>query len=263
MIGAAWYCRIAGRSGSARSSKASPAPAWRLWRASPALAAGGRRALEFSIARQAAAPVPLSSSVIAILKVPSTITTTLAPTSSERILRGDGRRLLVAAALAVAPALDLGRRLGLGGSLGGGAGGLAHWRAAAAAACAARRAAAMKLDDADRVLAAWRRDLADGVFGSGDPLRRRSHPRGRPCARLERMIRRQIRRDRSARGRRSVRLEDFADRARARWRRLQGRLRRHGIRAARRRNAACDRSRDSAVPASAAAPIAYRAGAEL
>ena len=30
--------------------------------------------------------VSLSSSVIAILKVPSTITTTLAPTSSERIL---------------------------------------------------------------------------------------------------------------------------------------------------------------------------------
>ena len=30
--------------------------------------------------------LPLSSSVIAILKVPSTITTTLAPTSSERIL---------------------------------------------------------------------------------------------------------------------------------------------------------------------------------
>ena len=40
-------------------------------------------------------------------------------------------------------------------------------------------------------------------------------PRGRPGARLERMIRRQFRLDRDAR-RRGVRLEDFADRARRR-----------------------------------------------
>src|SRR3984957_14477753 len=45
----------------------------------------GWGSLGFSIAGICGA-VPLSSSVIAILKVPSTITTTLAPTSSERIL---------------------------------------------------------------------------------------------------------------------------------------------------------------------------------
>jgi hypothetical protein len=47
--------------------------------------AGGAGSLEFSTAGNCGA-LPLSSSVIAILKVPSTITTTLAPTSSERIL---------------------------------------------------------------------------------------------------------------------------------------------------------------------------------
>ena len=47
--------------------------------------AAGCCSLEFSIAGIGGA-VPPSSSVIAILKVPSTITTTLAPTSSERIL---------------------------------------------------------------------------------------------------------------------------------------------------------------------------------
>src|SRR5580692_10232579 len=47
--------------------------------------AGGDGSLESSIGG-AGGGLPLSSSVIAILKVPSTITTTLAPTSSERIL---------------------------------------------------------------------------------------------------------------------------------------------------------------------------------
>src|ERR1700722_17399733 len=45
----------------------------------------GCGSLGFSIAGSCGA-LPLSSSVIAILKLPSTITTTLAPTSSERIL---------------------------------------------------------------------------------------------------------------------------------------------------------------------------------
>ena len=47
--------------------------------------AGAAGSAEFSIAGISGA-LPVSSSVIAILKVPSTITTTLAPTSSERIL---------------------------------------------------------------------------------------------------------------------------------------------------------------------------------
>src|SRR3954453_7547822 len=47
--------------------------------------AGPAGSLEFSIGGICGA-LPVSSSVIAILKVPSTITTTLAPTSSERIL---------------------------------------------------------------------------------------------------------------------------------------------------------------------------------
>src|ERR1700730_18067954 len=72
----------------------------------------------------------MSSSVIAILKEPSTITTTLAPTSSDRILE-----VMVDGSLALSPAgalSDLRPALSLGG--------------AAAAAWAARRAAAMKLD---------------------------------------------------------------------------------------------------------------------
>ena len=74
--------------------------------------------------------VPVSSRVIAILKVPSTITTTLAPTSSERIFEvmfEDALSpLALSAALAPRPLPSC------------------CW---AAAACAARRAAAMKLDD--------------------------------------------------------------------------------------------------------------------
>src|SRR6202163_3135474 len=50
-----------------------------------ALSSAGGGSLEFSIGGNCGA-LPPSSSVIAILKVPSTITTTLAPTSSERIL---------------------------------------------------------------------------------------------------------------------------------------------------------------------------------
>src|SRR3954465_9062212 len=87
--------------------------------------------------------LPVSSSVIAILNVPSTITTTLAPTSSERILEDmvDGilsPALSLTAALALSPPLFFGAALERPAFSGGGA---------AAAACAARRAAAMKLDE--------------------------------------------------------------------------------------------------------------------
>ena len=102
--------------------------------------AAGVCSIELSIAGIGGA-VSLSSSVIAILKVPSTITTTLAPTSSERILEVMVEGSLFGSLLAsllealALPAVDLnGPRPGL--SAGG----------AAAAACAARRAAAMKLE---------------------------------------------------------------------------------------------------------------------
>ena len=76
----------------------------------------------------------------------------------------------------------------------------------AAAAWAARRAAAMKLDvltgSFGPVL------ISPSAFlGSSDPLRRRGHPRARPGAGLERMIRRQFRLDRGAR--RGVRHRGF------------------------------------------------------
>src|SRR5882757_4819452 len=73
--------------------------------------------------------LPPLSSVIAIWKVPSTITTTLAPTSSARILE-----VIPDGSLALLPvgALNELRALSAGG--------------AAAAAWAARRAAAMKLE---------------------------------------------------------------------------------------------------------------------
>src|SRR5882757_2779359 len=90
--------------------------------------------------------LPMSSSVIAILKVPSTITTTLTPTSSERIFDVMVERswpapfastLGFALSLALPPtaslALNAVRAVLSSGAL-------------AAAACAARRAAAMKLD---------------------------------------------------------------------------------------------------------------------
>jgi hypothetical protein len=91
--------------------------------------AGAGASVELS-APGIAGGAPVSSSVIAILNVPSTITTTLAPTSKERIFEVMFEVALAwsagFAAFGVRPALS-----------GGGA---------AAAACAARRAAAMKLD---------------------------------------------------------------------------------------------------------------------
>src|SRR5258707_685483 len=92
--------------------------------------AGGEASPEISAGICGAGPE--SSSVIAILKVPSTITTTLAPTSSERIFE-----VMVDDPLAASPAglLSGAARLVLLS--------LAGW---AAAACAARRAAAIKLD---------------------------------------------------------------------------------------------------------------------
>src|SRR5260370_13451598 len=71
--------------------------------------------------------MPPSSSGSAVLNEPSTMTTTLAPTSSERILE-----VMVDDTLALPPAVFL---TGLRAAL-----------SAAAAAWAARRAAAMKLD---------------------------------------------------------------------------------------------------------------------
>src|SRR3954452_7271030 len=85
--------------------------------------------------------LPVSSSVIAILNVPSTITTTLAPTSSERILEDMVEAFLSSALsppLTLSPALVLAFTAERPAFSGGGA---------AAAACAARRAAAMKLDE--------------------------------------------------------------------------------------------------------------------
>jgi hypothetical protein len=104
---------------------------------SRALGRRGRIA-EVSIAGSRGA-LPLSSSVIAILKVPSTITTTLAPTSSERIFE-----VMVEASLR-RPCLVDGGDLGASRRLAA-ASRPSRWRCAAAA-CAARRAAAMKLDE--------------------------------------------------------------------------------------------------------------------
>ncbi len=70
----------------------------------------GGGSLEFSMAGGGGG-LPPSSSVIAILKVPSTMTTTLAPTSSERILvvMVEGSLALSAlAALSGRPALSTG-----------------------------------------------------------------------------------------------------------------------------------------------------------
>ncbi len=76
-----------------------------------------------------------SSSDIASLKLPSTITTTLAPTSSERILE-----VMLDAPVADARGDSIATLVRPGLSLDGDA---------AAAACAARRAAAMKFDELD------------------------------------------------------------------------------------------------------------------
>ena len=99
--------------------------------------AGAAGSLECSIIGSCST-LPVSSSVIAILKVPSTITTTLAPTSSERILAEMFEGFL-SSALALSPPLSLGAAFAERPAFSGGG--------AAAAACAARRAAAMKLDE--------------------------------------------------------------------------------------------------------------------
>src|SRR5439155_13480009 len=108
--------------------------------------AGGACSFEFSIGGICGA-LPMSSSVIAILKVLSTITITLTPTSTERILDVTVEGALstalfavLSAALALSPPLSLAAafaaaRLAFSSTC------------AAAAACAARRAAAMKLDE--------------------------------------------------------------------------------------------------------------------
>src|SRR4051794_4704266 len=67
--------------------------------------ATGATSLEFSIGGICGALL-VSSSVIAILKVPSTITTTLAPTSSERIFEEMVEGSPPASALALTPALS-------------------------------------------------------------------------------------------------------------------------------------------------------------
>src|SRR5205085_2724249 len=94
---------------------------------------------------------PVSSRFIAILKVPSTITTTLAPTSSERIFEVmlepsvpgvPGAGLTFSFALSLALSLTLSGDAALPVAFAE----RLSFCALAAAACAARRAAAMKLD---------------------------------------------------------------------------------------------------------------------
>src|SRR5689334_6069894 len=102
-----------------------------------ACAAGAAGSLGCSIIGSCST-LPVSSSVIAILNVPSTITTTLAPTRSERILEEMFEGFL-SSALALSPPLSLGAAFAERPAFSGGG--------AAAAACAARRAAAMKLDE--------------------------------------------------------------------------------------------------------------------
>ena len=138
---------------------------------------------EFSIACGDGGALPPSSRFIAILKVPSTITTTLAPTSSERIFEVMVERswpVLGAACDGAALTLALPWRRGR------------LFRGCAAAACAARRAAAMKLDDDTGSFGAAGISLialsdaamrSDGVAAAAV----------RPRARLERMIRAAVR----------------------------------------------------------------------
>src|SRR5580704_13806801 len=93
---------------------------------------------------------PTSSRFIASLKVPSTITTTLAPTSSERILvvRGeDGLAPSLAPTLMLSLALAASFAASLAFALAAARPALSLAGCAAAAAWAARRAAAMKLED--------------------------------------------------------------------------------------------------------------------
>ena len=93
------------------------------------------RSLELSIAGGTCGGRPLSSSAIANLKEPSTIATTLAAISTERIFVSTVEGSLPALLLALSPAEAFAVRAAF--SLAG----------AAAAAWAARRAAAMKLDE--------------------------------------------------------------------------------------------------------------------
>ena len=93
-----------------------------------------------AVANSGTNTLPPSSSVIAILKVPSTITTTLAPTSSERIFEVMVEASLSPAAVALL-ALIWAAAAFLLALIWALLGGCAAW-----AAWAARRAAAMKLD---------------------------------------------------------------------------------------------------------------------
>ena len=196
--------------------------------------AGG--SLEFSIAGICGA-LPLSSSVIAILKVPSTITTTLAPTSSERILEVivDGSLAWPPGGLLERPAAGLVASRRRCGGLGGTARGGNEARRADRRACG-------------------RRNSTDGAFGSRDALGRRSGSPGRPGARFERMIGRQVRLDRDARccAACGARISLMAFGAAVAERTVPA-AKPHGIPAERRRNVAVPRP-DSAIPVWAAAP---------
>src|SRR3954469_14725218 len=101
--------------------------------------------VEFSTAGIAGG-LPVSSSVIAILNVPSTITTTLAPTSSERIREVTADVDLSPGTVTLAPVLVLSLTLSLAAAFAA-ARAAFSLTGASAAACAARRAAAMKLDE--------------------------------------------------------------------------------------------------------------------
>src|SRR6185503_6371332 len=101
--------------------------------------AGAAGSTEFSIGGICGA-LPVSSSVIAVLKVPSTITTTLAPTSSARIL-DDMFEGVLPSALILSPPLDAALEAAWAAEPPAFSGG-----GSAAAACAARRSTAMKLD---------------------------------------------------------------------------------------------------------------------
>ena len=148
---------------------------------------------------------PLSSSVIAIWKVPSTITTTLAPTRSERIFEVmvEGS-LSPGLASTFAATLDFSAALALAAAFAAARPAFSLTGCAAAAACAARRAAAMKLEVLTGSFFAF--GISASVFRGGDAIGRRPAPAG-PGTRLERMIGRQIRLDRKARRC----CEDFAD----------------------------------------------------
>ena len=108
----------------------------------------------------------LSSSDIATLNVPSTITTTLAATSTDLTFEDKGEGSLSLALAAVA-ALLTGRPPFSGGG-------------AAAAACAARRAAAMKLDDDT----GWRGPAEISLIASSDAAMRSDGEGRRPFGRV-------------------------------------------------------------------------------